>query len=255
MNRFLVTATYDQLRYTLDGALVACYRFLGARRPYFWPLNAAEGSVVRGAGTGDHPHQQGLYLAYGLHGHNGATNIWSDWDEPPYGPCGATHHVRFSRVDNDGFEEWLLYANGAGEPIAEEVRNVRLSVHGTVRRLDWESRIIWLTEAVNAPFHFSARPAPTILQEGRVVTSARNDDTAARENHPADWLDFSGKVGEGRAGLTVFDHPENPDAQGDFWFPHCLLLTHHAPQPFPTSGLTLRFRADVHSGDTPTKSA
>lgn len=249
MSAFGIRATYDQLHVTLGDELFCSYRFLGARRPYIWPLNAREGSVVRGAGTGDHPHQQGLYLAYGLHGHNGATNIWSDWDEPPYGRCGAMHHIRFSAIEDDRFEEWLLYANGEGEPIAEEVRNVRFSTHGDLRRIDWESHILWLKEGVEAPFHFSARPAPSILADGKVITSDRAEDPASREAHPADCLDFSGKVGEGRAGLSVYDDPGNPDPRGEFWFPSCLLLTHHAPVPFPAKGIVLRFRADVHSSD------
>lgn len=248
MTRWRVEATYDQLHFTLDEALVASYRYLGARRPYFWPLNAPEGSVVRGAGTGDHPHQQGLYLAYGLHGHNGATNIWSDWDEPPYGPCGAMHHLRFSRIADNGFEEWLLYTNKTGKPIAEEVREIAFQEREDGFVLEWTSRILWLAEPVRAPFHFAARPATTILQEGRVHTSERKEEPTTREAHSAEWLDFSGKVGDGYAGLTVYDHNENPNFPGEFWFPNCLLLTHEAPQPFPKEGVTLRFLAVVHSG-------
>ena len=46
----------------------------------------------------DHPHHTGLYLAYGGHGEGGSANIWSDWDEPPYGPCGKTLHRQFTRL-------------------------------------------------------------------------------------------------------------------------------------------------------------
>jgi hypothetical protein len=251
MSVFHIHAAYDQLHVLLDGDLFARYRFLGARRPYLWPLNAREGSVVRGAGTGDHPHQQGLYLAYGLHGHNGATNIWSDWDEPPYGVCGAMHHLRFSSVEAGGFEEWLIYTNGDGRPIAEEVRRVSFSAPGAVRRIEWESHVLWLNEHVAAPFHFSVRPATSIYAQPNVRSSSRDAVSASEPGHAALWMDMSGPVGDGRAGVTVHDHPDNPDPSGDFWRPNALLLTHHAPVPFPAGGLFLRFRADVHSGDEP----
>lgn len=248
MAEFNVSKTFDQLHVTLDGELFASYRFLGARRPYFWPVNAPEGTVIRGAGTGDHPHHMGLYLAYGLHGHNGATNIWSDWDEAPYGPCGAMHHIEFARIAPDGFDERLIYTNGDGEPIAEELRTILFSVDGGIRRIEWTSHILTLGENVLAPFHLSARPA-TSINENPVVRSSARQDATARGEHPADWMDFSGKVGDGRAGMTVYDDSANPDPQAEFCFPSVLMATHHAPQPFPKEGIVLRFRADVHSGD------
>ncbi len=251
MSDYRTEQTHDQLRIFEGDALVGAYRFLGSRRPYFWPLNVAEGSAVRGSGTGDHPHQTGFYMAYGLHGHNGATNIWSDWDEAPYGPCGAMHHVDFTDVRPDGFTERLVYTDGDGEPIAEETRDISYSrVDASSWRIDWHSHVPSLDEPVKAPFHFSARAASSILEDGEVTSSTR-DNSNSREAHPAEWMSASGSLGDGKAGIVLVDHPDNPDEAGEFWFPSIIMLTHEAPYPFPEDGLHLRCHLILHSGDTP----
>jgi hypothetical protein len=251
MSDYRTEQTHDQLRIFEGDALVGAYRFLGARRPYFWPLNVAEGSVARGSGTGDHPHQTGFYLAYGLHGHNGASNIWSDWDEPPYGPCGAMHHVEFTDIRGDGFTERLVYTNGDGEAIGEETRDIRYSrVSDSSWRIGWHSHVLSLEEQVKAPFHFSARAATSILESGTVASSAR-DGSVAREAHPAEWMSAAGALGDGKAGMVLVDHADNPDELGEFWFPSIIMLTHEAPLPFPAGGLHLRCHLILHSDDTP----
>ena len=94
-SRYHIEQKPAHLLISADAALFARYNFLGVWKPYFWPVNANHGTVVRGAGGSDHPHHTGLYLAYGGHGEGGSANIWSDWDEPPYGPCGKMLHQRF----------------------------------------------------------------------------------------------------------------------------------------------------------------
>ena len=96
--RYHIEQKPAHLMINVDDTLLARYNFLGVWKPYFWPVNGSAGSVVRGAGGGDHPHHTGLYLAYGGHGEGGSSNIWSDWDEPPYGPCGKMLPQRFVRL-------------------------------------------------------------------------------------------------------------------------------------------------------------
>ena len=63
--RYQIEQKPAHLLISADDALFARYNFLGVWKPYFWPLNGNHGTVVRGAGGGDHPHHTGLYLAYG----------------------------------------------------------------------------------------------------------------------------------------------------------------------------------------------
>ena len=107
---------------------IAHYNFKGVWKPYLWPLIGPHGNVLRGA-SGEHQHQAGLFLAYGGHGSaSGPTNIWSDWDEPPYGPCGKMLHLDFERIESGGdsarLVERILYVNGSGITILEETREI-----------------------------------------------------------------------------------------------------------------------------------
>src|SRR5699024_8261494 len=89
----------DRVVLKVGGERFADYIVAGGRRPYFWPVVSATGSsVVRGQGSSDHPHHTGLAISYGGHSEDGSTNIWSDWDEPPYGPGGRMVHRGFRRV-------------------------------------------------------------------------------------------------------------------------------------------------------------
>ena len=63
-----LTQKLDRVVFQTAGEDWATYNFLGGRRPYFWPLLGPAGaSVVRGQGTGEHPHHTGMGLAYGGH--------------------------------------------------------------------------------------------------------------------------------------------------------------------------------------------
>ena len=89
--RYHIEQKPAHLLISADNALFTRYNFLGVWKPYFWPLNANHGTVVRGAGGSDHPHHTGLYLAYGGHGEGGSANIWSDWDERLTDPAGRCY--------------------------------------------------------------------------------------------------------------------------------------------------------------------
>ena len=128
-NRYAIEQKPAHLLIAVDNQVFTRYNFLGVWKPYFWPLNGNYGTVVRGAGGGDHPHHTGLYLAYGGHGEGGSANIWSDWDEPPYGPCGKMLHQRFIRLTAGPvyaeFVEDLIYVKGNGDQILTETRTAR----------------------------------------------------------------------------------------------------------------------------------
>ena len=117
-NRYRIEQKPTHLLISVDERLFTRYNFLGVWKPYFWPLNGVHGTVVRGAGGSDHPHHTGLYLAYGGHGEGGSANIWSDWDEPPYGPCGKMLHQRFIRLT-----EGPVYARSEERRVGKECRS------------------------------------------------------------------------------------------------------------------------------------
>jgi hypothetical protein len=85
-------------------------------------VDPGKGAFVRGQGTGEHPHHTGLTLSYGGHSEGGSVNVWSDWDEPPYGPGGRIVHRGFRRMlAGPVYGEVvsvLTYLDPYGEPFA-----------------------------------------------------------------------------------------------------------------------------------------
>ena len=88
--RVNIEERYDRIYIWSNEKLLAGSIYLGSWRPYFYPLNGPLGNVLRGIDGSEHHNQYGLSLAYGGHGEGGSTNIWSDYDEPPYGPPGGS---------------------------------------------------------------------------------------------------------------------------------------------------------------------
>jgi hypothetical protein len=253
----------DHVWFTRGSRLLTRYVYLGNWKPYFWPVMVQAGNVVRGASS-EHQHQTGLFFAYGGHGGGGTTNVWSDWDEPPYGPCGKIVHRGFDRLEGGPVYGRLLervtYTRPDGPRLFSELRDVRIMPLADGNLLfDIVRRAERPAEAGPWPFIFSARVADTM----RLVDLRRRDDngipqpiegpgqltapqapelqtpaTATYRTRSA-WLDWSGPVGKGVAGLAFFDHPANPgDERGMTGAGYgCMTLTREHP-----GGETAEFR-------------
>jgi hypothetical protein len=243
----------DHLNVYAGADLLTRYTFLGMRRPYFWPVNTSRGSIVRGSGSDDHPHHYGLGMAYGGHGEDGSANIWSDWDEEPYGPCGKIIHRSFESVVAGPvcveINETLWYLKANGDVITEEKRRVRVwLIHRDEFYFDWKSECSAPQDDGSKPFLLAARLPNSITGEtGDVLNSDGEDGQEAARMH-ASWCDFSGRLGDGWSGIAFFDHPDNPEYPGKFGeyaVNPQMTLTHHAP-PYPDEPLELQFRCYVH---------
>ena len=258
--RYRIQNRNSHLLITIDNNVFARYNFLGVWKPYFWPLNGNHGSVVRGAGGSDHPHHTGLYLAYGGHGEGGSSNIWSDWDEPPYGPCGKTLHQRFIRLIEGPiyaeFVEDLIHVKGNGDIIMNEIRTVRAWY------ADDQKRFLEITHETTHPvdigdrqFLFVARlnPSMEIADQGHVENSEGQLGRSEVHHQRASWCDLSGSVGDGVNGLALFDHPSNPEHPGFFGeiaVPEQMSILHHPPNELENEIFCLQFCAYVHEGTT-----
>lgn len=245
-----VTSRLDRVELDVGDHRFATYIVAGTRRPYFWPVLGPSGaSLVRGQGSGDHPHHTGLSLNYGGHSEGGSVNIWSDWDEPPYGPGGRMLHRGF-RVLRGGpvlgeLEQDLTYVNADGVPFAEEVRTVRWWwASEAARFIDIESRILTVTDRGTRPFIVMIR-TPGSFGDQRRTTAAPEaglgpeaERSGLSPVYAARWVDASGPTGDpppappaappeelvdlpGRVrrssdpgtgplnGIALFDHPDN----------------------------------------------
>ena len=247
--RVEVVQKLDRVVFLVGGQPYATYTVAGARRPYVWPLLGPSGaSLVRGQGTGDHPHHTGLTLAYGGHSEGGSSNIWSDWDEPPYGPGGRMIHRGFRRVISGPvygeITHDLTYVNAYGDPIVDEVRTVRAWWGANEQRyLDFTFEILSARDRGPRPFFLAIRLPNFGVPEGigRITNSAGATVPAPQGQDRyfhAEWIDASGPTGdppwapatappevlvdapgyvpprkgppEGPwNGIALFDHPEN----------------------------------------------
>lgn len=200
----------DRVELSVGEHRFATYIVSGTRRPYFWPLLGPAGaSLVRGQGSGDHPHHTGLSVNYGGHSEGGSANIWSDWDEPPYGPGGRLLHrgfrgLRGGPVFGELVED-LTYVNADGHPFAQEVRTVRWWwASETARFIDIHCRILTVTDRGTRPFLVMIR-TPGSFGDARRTTAAPEAERGPERDglapvHAARWIDASGPTGEPPAG-------------------------------------------------------
>ncbi|MBT3270781.1 hypothetical protein HN371_26805 [Candidatus Poribacteria bacterium] len=253
--RWHVEEKPDHLNLHAGDDFVTRYTFLGMRRPYFWPVNTSQGSIARGSGSEDHPHHYGLGMAYGGHGEGGGANIWSDWDEEPYGPCGKVIHRAFGSVVGGSVYaeicETLWYLKANGDIITEEQRRVRVwQIDRDEYYFDWESELSAPDDLGTKPFLLAVRLPNAITGDtGNVLNSDGEEGQEAARMH-ASWCDFSGPLGDGWSGIAFFDHPENPEYPGKFGeyaVNPQMTLTHHAPDYLDDEPLNLRFRCYVHA--------
>jgi len=254
---------YDRLYIWSNDRLLAGYIYLGTWKPYFYPLNAPSGNVVRGIDGSEHHNQYGLSLAYGGHGEGGSTNVWSDYDEPPYGPCGKILHQKFERLDGGDesaeIVEKVIYTKADGSKMCDETRSMKIFLLPNDELfIDIVQEITRPNDPGDNPFIFYARVADTMrLTErgkpsenpGKIENSDGNIGEEATRNQRVPWCDYSGSVGNGISGIALFDHPQNHDYPALFFTRGYGVFSAKHSYPEDSDKLTLRWGAYVHGGD------
>ena len=115
----------------------------------------------------------------------GPTNIFSNWDEPPYGPCGKMLHQGFDLLaGGDGHArivQRLLYVDGEGAPILTETRDLRFfALAGGECLIDWRTTVPEPSEPGGGPFAISARVCDALRARDGARRGARRDVAAHR---------------------------------------------------------------------------
>ena len=202
-----VTTKLDRAVVRVGGQPFTSYHVFGGRRPYLWPvIGPAGASVVRGQGSADHPHHTGLGLAYGGHSEDGSVNIWSDWDEPPYGPGGRMIHRGFRRVVSGPVygevTHDLTWVDTFGNPFAEEVRTLRFwwASEGA-RFIDTTVEVAWISDRGRGPLVVALRlPSEMDIPHHGAMTNDVGVPVppapGASRVYRASWVDGSGPSGD-----------------------------------------------------------
>jgi hypothetical protein len=236
-------------------------------QPYFHPLALADGTVLTSLRPADHPWHKALWFSWKY------INGVNYWDPVP--PEGRTEVVDVNARTGTNYsarvEMKISYHPHQKPAVLTEKRALAVSApdEDGCYYIDWLS--IFTAGANDVLLDRTPIPGEQNGKSygGYAGLSLRMADRAKDwrflgSEGPAEpesrgikahWMDFAGKVGEGTlAGVTIFDHPDNPRHPSSWWlstsmpyFSPALLFdgphTLHAGKT-----LTLRYRILVHAG-------
>jgi len=242
-------------------------------RPYFYPLNLADGTELTWLAPPDHPHHRAFWFA------------WKDingvdyWAEPtPVAPGGKTEVVRFEATPQGDFsarmEMEISYHEAGKPPVLSEKRLIAITAPdkngGYV--IDWESTFT----AADKDVHFKGGTAGggysglsvRLAKDSRywrlIASEGRQDGdcggvTKNTHGQRARWADLSFAPGTGQpAGIAIFDHPSNlryPSQWHDI-VDGRMPFVYFSPAPLwsepytlpAAKSMTLKYRVVVHAG-------
>jgi hypothetical protein len=244
----------------LDKVTPANRIYARARSDYIHPLFGLEGEVLTRDWSVDHPHHRGIYWAWpevDFGTNRGDLHALQKVFARPTGKVRLQSGPVFAEIEAENL--WLWEDR---EPIVREqaiIRAYRATAQGRV--VDLAFRFVALKDGVTlarrGTEHYgglSVRMATPASQEIAVHTDSSN--AVPRRA----WSDLSGIFGGAGAasGLTVLQHPQNPDYPGD-WVQYPNLSW--CQPTFPAAKtryallrgqpLVLRYRLFVHAGAKP----
>lgn len=211
---------YDQASVEHRGKELTRFHFGPTlRRPFLYPLAGPTGkSLTRMGHPRDpfgHSHHNSLWISH--HDVNGV----SFWGDSGKGKIAVKRILRYEDTD----EEALIQAQlawvdeGTGKTLLDETRTMRFQpLEGSdwLLILDLELSAKEAVTLGKTPFGLvGVRMAKTIGVHdggGQIL----NSEGAVNEKEvfwkPAKWVDYSGPIApDGRGGITLFDHPSNPN--------------------------------------------
>jgi hypothetical protein len=260
--RHFTTYIYGGESVTVEGSGISSGGDRGGPlwKPSFCPINGPNGNLVRESEP-EHPHQHGLYLAYGAHISAEGTNIWAETVKGPWGPCGRIVHEKFDYLTNGPIYgriiEKLAYVKPDGYKFMFETRDIK------VYNLQPEAMIMDISSTFTCPNEVGVRVlilalrVANSIQEikgGKIENSEGGVGQQETTGKRAKWVDYSGPVGSGWNGIAIFDNESNPGFPASWSTnagPMAIITTGYQwPNDFPLHGfLRLKWRFYVHDGD------
>jgi hypothetical protein len=204
----------------VDGQPFTTYYFEGYKKPIFFPLRTASGTIVtRGypmipdvpGETKDHPHHKGLWFT---HGDVNGVDFWSESEK-----TGRILHRKFDVVKSDPKVGLLKSENDwvtpGGQVVLKEVREVRIHSQSGVRVMDFDLKLT----AANGPVKFGDTKEGSFgirlaqqfsdKEGGRMENSRGGVGQEGCWGKPAEWVDYSTKIEGETVGVAIFDHPSS----------------------------------------------
>ena len=180
-------------------------------RPFFWPVKVSDGTEVTIDQAQDktlHPYQRSVWVG------NGDVNGADHWKFSGKPKPPEQRHIKFDKVEGDGFIQELAWEGKDDQPMMNETRTVQFIAQpdGT-RGID--------ITMVFSPIHdditfgdgkdhglFSVRPLPSISHDPKLVNSTglTGKDCSGKV---ADWVEESGNINGRVYTLAMLAHPSN----------------------------------------------
>ncbi len=256
----------DQASVERDGRELARYYFgKNLFRPFIYPLIGPSGKSLTRMGHPRDPNGHSHHNSFFVSHHDvGGVGFWND-AKTSEGRILHQRVLRYEDADDEALIEVLNHwvdGAGRGKTLLAERRTMRF------RPQENGQWLLILDLAFSAPkepvtlgktnFGFlGVRMAKTIgVNDGGGLI--RNSDGAVNEpqvhEKPARWVDYSGPMpGNKREGITLFDHPRNPNhpavfhVRNDGWMGAAFNFA--APYTIkPDQPLTLRYALWIHDG-------
>lgn len=279
--RVHVFETNNVIRVEFDGQLFTQYHFRDVSRPFLYPLLGPGGEHftrrwpqedVPGE-EHDHPHHHALWFA---HGDVNGVDLWSEVDK-----AGRTVHQYFleqrSGDDRGSISTRNEWRAKDGKLLGHDERTfVFHRPNGPERVVDCTFTVfasqgeMTLGDTKEGTFAIRVAESMRVVQpkgqpagRGHLVSSTGEKDGAVWGKR-AEWVDYSGPVGDKTLGIAIFDHPANP--RHPTWW-HARDYGLFAANPFglhdfekrekgagdmkvPAGGsVTFRYRVILHPGD------
>ncbi len=211
---------------TVAGKLFTTYHYADdfiypCVRPFFWPVKAADGTDVTIDQAQDktlHPYQRSVWVG------NGDVNGADHWKFSGKPNPPKQRHLKFDKIDSDGFVQELAWEDKDGQPMLRETRTVHFIVYPDGSRgIDITLAMTPVKEDVtfgDSKDHglFSVRPIPSISHEPKLLNSNGDTDNKCSAK-PADWCDESGQINGKTYGIAILAHPNN-FVHPEFWHAH-----------------------------------
>jgi hypothetical protein len=255
---------YDQIAFQRDGDEIARYHFASAlKRPFIYPLIGPSGrSLTRMGHPHDpvgHSHHNSVWIS---HNDVNGVSFWADAGKN----LGRIVHQKIERL-TDGDTEASVTALNAwiDDPTKKTLLTERRKT--TVQLLEKGEWLLILDLQFDAKETVTLGRSPFGIVGVRMAKSIgvndgngtiRNSEGRVNEKEvfwrPAKWVDYSGAiVGRTVEGITLFDHPSNPNhpsvfhVRNDGWMGAS--LTFDGPRKIePGQPLRLRYGLYVHAG-------
>jgi hypothetical protein len=214
-----IKADGDAVAVTIDGELFTRYNFLDTPKPFYWPVIGPGGiemtrnyPMKQVAGeSSDHVHHRSLWFT---HGSVNGVDFWGESQE-----SGRIVHRDFEAQISGPVvgvirtrDDWIARD---GKKVCEDEREVRVYRVADGRLFDYQV----VVHASEGPVKFGdtkegtfgirlADSMAVIRGKGHIVNSAGDKDRDTWGKR-AEWVDYSGPVGDKVVGVTIFDHPES----------------------------------------------